>query len=245
VSLPPVEPSDRAPGLHVERGVVLPDDIELAPHVTIYAGVELGAGVSIGQGAIVGRPHQRDARSHAPLPPAAAATLIGAGCMVGSGAVVDAGGTLAAGARLADSAILRWGAVVEEEAMVGWGVVVGRSARVGRRTRIQNSAIVGPWVAIGADVLIAPRVVLVSDDTMGRRDHVEAPGIVLDRACRIGTGAIIVPPARIGEEAVVGAASLVKGDVAPRTVVAGTPARVLREVRDDELLEAWMGDSRP
>ncbi len=53
------------------------------------------------------------------------------------------------------------------------------------------------------------------------------------------TGAIVLPPAEIGEEAVVGAASLVREDVPARTVVAGTPARALRRVRDDELLEAW------
>ena len=49
-----------------------------------------------------------------------------------------------------------------------------------------------------------------------------------------------MPPVEIGEEAVVGAAALVRADVPARTVVAGVPARVLREVRDDELLEAWL-----
>ena len=37
----------------------------------------------------------------------------------------------------------------------------------------------------------------------------------------------------------VGAAAMVRADVPPRTVVAGTPARPLRAVRDDELLESW------
>ncbi|MEA2443333.1 MAG: hypothetical protein QOJ12_625, partial [Thermoleophilales bacterium] len=46
-------------------------------------------------------------------------------------------------------------------------------------------------------------------------------------------------PVVIGAEAVVGAASLVRADVPARTVVAGNPARHLRDVRDDELLERW------
>jgi acetyltransferase-like isoleucine patch superfamily enzyme len=45
----------------------------------------------------------------------------------------------------------------------------------------------------------------------------------------------------IGEEAIVGAGSVVTRDVAPRTVVVGSPARVLREVRDDELLDPLAG----
>ena len=90
-------------------------------------------------------------------------------------------------------------------------------------------------------MLVSPRVVFVSDATMGRR---HARRRARHRASAAGaasaTGAIIMPPTEIGAEAVVGAAAVVKADVAPRTVVAGVPARVLREVRDDELLEAWL-----
>jgi len=50
--------SDRAPGLFVAPGVVLPDDVRIAPHVTIYANVEIGRNVSIEQGSILGRPQQ-------------------------------------------------------------------------------------------------------------------------------------------------------------------------------------------
>src|SRR3954465_11046938 len=49
-------PSDRAPGLHVAPDVIVPDDAEIAPHVTIHSGVSLGEGVSLQQGAIIGRP---------------------------------------------------------------------------------------------------------------------------------------------------------------------------------------------
>ena len=59
------------------------------------------------------------------------------------------------------------------------------------------------------------------------------------RAARIGTSAIVMPGVEIGEEAVVAAAAMVRAAVPARTIVVGTPARVLREVRDDELLERW------
>jgi acetyltransferase-like isoleucine patch superfamily enzyme len=62
---------------------------------------------------------------------------------------------------------------------------------------------------------------------------------VFRRACRIGGGVVIVPGVEIGEEAFVAAGALVTRDVPPRAVVMGTPARVVRQVPDDDLLEHW------
>lgn len=240
IALPEVVASDRAPGLHIERGVVIPADTAIGPHVTIYAGVEIGPGVSFGQGAILGRPQRRDARSRTPRHPEGLATIIAEGCQIGSTTVIDAGATLLASARVADHAVVRAGAVIEEESMLGWNSGIGHYARVGRRTRIQNGVSVGPWAQIGADVLISPGVTMIGDPTMGRRMSSERqPGVVIGRACRIGTGAILIPPVTIGEEAIIGAASIVRRDVPARSVAVGAPARVVREVRDDELLEAW------
>jgi UDP-2-acetamido-3-amino-2,3-dideoxy-glucuronate N-acetyltransferase len=239
-NLPAVVASDRGPGLYIQPGVVIPADTVLAPHVTIYAAVEIGAGVSVGQGSILGRPHQRDPGSRSvPMPPTLT-TRIGDGCMLGSGVVVGAGATLLAGSRMADNAAIGGGAVMEEGSMLGRGSGIGNYARIGQRTRIQNDVIIGPGSRVAADVFISPRVTLVGDPTMGRRAPVGEPsGVVLGRACRIGTAAIIVPPVEVGEEAVVAVAALVRRDVPPRTVVAGSPARVVREVREDELLEVW------
>ena len=92
---------------------------------------------------------------------------------------------------------------------------------------------------------VAPRVTFIGDPTMGRRSADDVPGgIVVRRASRIGTSAIVFQDVEVGEEAVVGAAALVRSDVPPRTVVVGTPARPLRAVSEDELLEAWREDGR-
>ena len=64
-------------------------------------------------------------------------------------------------------------------------------------------------------------------------------GAVLRRACRIGGSAVLTPGVEVGEEAFVAAGALVTRDVAPRTVVMGVPARAVREVADDDLLERW------
>jgi acetyltransferase-like isoleucine patch superfamily enzyme len=75
---------------------------------------------------------------------------------------------------------------------------------------------------------------------MGRHPRGEvliAP--VLRRAARIGAGAILLPGVEVGEEAFVAAGALVTRDVAAREVVMGVPARAVRRVPDEDLLERW------
>jgi acetyltransferase-like isoleucine patch superfamily enzyme len=62
---------------------------------------------------------------------------------------------------------------------------------------------------------------------------------ILRRACRIGGGVVLVPGVEIGEEAFVAAGALVTRDVGPRAVVMGVPARLVRQVGEEDLLERW------
>jgi acetyltransferase-like isoleucine patch superfamily enzyme len=71
--------------------------------------------------------------------------------------------------------------------------------------------------------------------TEQRHDLIKGPTI--RRGARVGGGAILCPAVVIGEEAFVGAGAVVTKDVPPRMLVVGNPARVLRAVNDDELLE--------
>jgi acetyltransferase-like isoleucine patch superfamily enzyme len=232
--------SARAPGLYVAPGIVIPGDAEVAPHVTIYAGVTLGRRVSLQQGAILGREQQIHERSRSPVYPSDAPTAIGDHCRVGSNSVVVAGSRLGARVYISDHVLIRESVVIGEDAMIGRGCSVSHGNFVGARTRVQNDTVIGPWTVIEEDVLVSPRVTFVGDATMGRRALDDTSGgIVVRRAARIGTNAIIFPGVEIGAEAVVGAAAMVRSDVPARTVVTGAPARHLRDVREDELLEAW------
>ena len=74
---------------------------------------------------------------------------------------------------------------------------------------------------------------------MGRTEkrHELIRGPTIRRGARVGGGAVLLPGIEIGEEAFVGAGAVVLGDVAPRVIVVGNPARVLRDVPEGELLE--------
>ena len=88
------------------------------------------------------------------------------------------------------------------------------------------------------DVFIAPGVVTTNDNFMGRTERrLELMrGPTIRRGARIGGGAVLLPGIEIGEEAFVGAGAVVMQDVPARAVVVGNPARVIREVPEEELL---------
>jgi len=72
---------------------------------------------------------------------------------------------------------------------------------------------------------------------MSRHDaSYELRGTTFRRACRVGGAAVFVPGVEVGEEAFVAAGAVVTADVPARAVVMGAPARVVRQVPEEELL---------
>jgi acetyltransferase-like isoleucine patch superfamily enzyme len=234
-----LRPSDRAPGLLVGEGVELPDDIELGANVVIHTGVELAGGVRIQDAAIVGKALVLGRRSRAELR-GPATTFIGQGATIAAGAVVVAGAAIDAGAFIGDQAHVRERAVVGGNSAVGRGSAVDNDVVVGERVRIQTGCYVTAFSRVEDDVFIGPGVYTFNDNAMGRHAKgAQLSGPTLRRACRIGGGAMILPGIVVGEEAFVATGSVVTRDVPPRTLVMGSPAKLVREIGDEELIENW------
>ncbi len=111
---------------------------------------------------------------------------------------------------------------------------------IGARVRIQTNCYITAWSVIEDDVFVAPGVTLTNDHTMGRHapGH-ELRGATLRRACRVGGGVVLTPGVEVGEEAFVAAGAVVVADVPARAVVMGVPARQVREVGEEDLLERY------
>ena len=231
--------SDRPPGLLLGDGVLLPPTVELGGNVVIHEGTQIGGEAAIQDGAVVGKPLVLGPQSSASreLPPPAE---------VGSGATICAGAVLVAGARVEPGAVVGDQSHVRERAVVGEGSVVGRGSAVdndvtiGARVRIQTGCYITAFSVIEDDVFVAPGVTLTNDDAMTRHGpELELRGATLRRACRVGAGAVLTPGVEVGEEAFVAAGAVVVRDVPPRAVVMGVPAREVRQVPDEDLLERW------
>jgi UDP-2-acetamido-3-amino-2,3-dideoxy-glucuronate N-acetyltransferase len=229
--------SERAPGLLLGEGVELPEDVELGGHVIIHAGTVVGAGARLQDGVIVGKPLALGPRSTASRedPPPA---VVGAGATVCAGAVVLAGAQIGEGAVVGDQAHVRERAVVGPGSVVGRGSAVDNDVTIGTGVRIQTGCYITAFSTIEDEVFVAPGVTTTNDNTMTRHgpDH-QLRGVFLRRACRVGGGAVIAPGVQVGEEAFVAAGAVVVADVPARTVVMGVPARQVREVPEEDLLE--------
>jgi len=217
--------------------VITDKPAEIAPSAVVYPGTVVGEGVKILDGAVVGKQPALSPRSTAKreeLPPAE----LGPGTIVSTGAIVFAGTRLGARVIVGDQACVRERVKVGAAVVMGRGSLIENDTTVGALTKIQADAYITAYSTLEEHVFIAPCVVTTNDNWMGRTEqrfgNVEGPTI--RRGARVGGGAILCPGVEIGEEAFVGAGAVVTKDVPPRVVVVGNPARVLRDVPEDELL---------
>jgi acetyltransferase-like isoleucine patch superfamily enzyme len=210
---------------------------EVHPTATVYPGTVLGDGVKVFENAVVGKQPALSPRSTAkrePLPPAE----IGDETIVSTGAIVFAGSRIGARVILGDQSCVRERVVIDDDVVLGRGSLVENDTTIGAMTRIQADAYITAYSTLEEHVFIAPCVVTTNDNFMGRteRRHELMKGPTIRRGARIGGGAVLCPGIEIGEEAFVGAGAVVTKDVPSRVTVVGNPARVLREVPNDELL---------
>ena len=233
-----VQPSDRAPGLILGEGVELPDDVQLGAYVVIHPGTVVGAGCVIQDRVVLGKPPKLAAHSSAPrdAPPP---------LVLAPGAVVRAGRSCSRARRWATGAIVGDQAFVRERAC---SAPKRGGARVGDRQR-RDDRRAGPdpdrRLHHGRHRDRGRRVRrpgrdTTNDSTMARHPP-DSPmeGALLRRACRVGGGVVLCPGVEIGEEAFIAAGAVVARDIPPRGVAMGVPARVVREVPDEDLLERW------
>ena len=211
----------------------------IADTAIVYPGTVVGDDVQILDYAVVGKQPALSPRSTAAreeLPP----LEIGPGTIVSTGAVIFAGTRLGARVIVGDQSCVRERCEIGDDAVIGRGTLVENDTTIGAFTKIQANAYITAYSTLEDEVFIAPCVITTNDNYMGRTEkrHALRRGPTIRRGARVGGGAVLLPGIEIGEEAFVGAGAVVLGDVPPRAVMVGNPARQIRDVPDDELLGA-------
>jgi UDP-2-acetamido-3-amino-2,3-dideoxy-glucuronate N-acetyltransferase len=131
-----------------------------------------------------------------------------------------------------------YGCEIGDDTSIGTFVEIQKGARIGRRCKIQSHTFICEGVTIDDEAFVGHNVNFINDkypratnpdgtrqtddDWTLQRTHVH-------RQASIGTGSVILGGVVIGEGAIIGAGSVVTRDVAPHSIVAGNPARVLRQ----------------
>jgi acetyltransferase-like isoleucine patch superfamily enzyme len=131
-----------------------------------------------------------------------------------------------------------YGCSIGDETKIGAFVEVQKNATIGRRCKISSHTFICEGVTIEDNVFIGHGVVFINDSypratardgqLQTENDWAVEPTLVKQGAS-IGSGSTILSKITIGENAIVGAGSVVTKDVSANTIVAGNPARVLRK----------------
>jgi acetyltransferase-like isoleucine patch superfamily enzyme len=132
-----------------------------------------------------------------------------------------------------------YGCEIGDHTKIGAFVEVQKNAKIGRRCKISSHTFICEGVTIEDDVFIGHNVTFINDTypratTLGgalqtEKDWKVEPTLV-KKGASIGSGSTILCKVTIGENAIVGAGSVVTKDVPASTIVAGTPAKILRSL---------------
>lgn len=229
-------------GAVVQAGAEVDAGAWLGPGVTVLAGTRVGESARIEAGAVLGRVPRSSALSTHQASSDQPSCVVGPECLVGANVVLYAGVSLARGVLVGDLASVREGVTVGEGSIVGRGTHVENDTVIGARVKIQTGCYITGNMVVEDDVFVGPHASTANDKEMDRVPDAEFVGPVIRRGARIGSNSTLLPGITVGVDAVVGAGAVVTKDVADFQVVAGVPARVVREVPPGMRLHA-AGDS--
>ena len=224
----------------IEPDVTIGENVEIGHNVIIHSHVVIGDNCKILDGAILGKLPAKASMSATTgaarkLPP----LIIGCAVTIGAGCVIYRGATISDSAFFGDLATVREDVTIGEGTIIGRGATIENKVEIGKKTKIESNAYITAFSAIGDYCFVAPCVVFSNDNYLGRTEerkkHFKGP--TLKKGARIGAGAVLLPGVVIEEDALVAAGSVVTKDVPARKTVLGCPARVWREVPEEQLIE--------
>lgn len=141
---------------------------------------------------------------------------------------------------MADLASIRENATIGEYTIIGRGATIENYVKIVKRCKLESEFYITAYSEIKDYVFIAPGVVTSNDNYLGRTEErlKHFKGITVKKGGRIGENAVILLGIIIGEDALVAAGSVVTKDVPlPQKIVVGSPARVIRDVSKEQLIE--------
>jgi acetyltransferase-like isoleucine patch superfamily enzyme len=132
-----------------------------------------------------------------------------------------------------------YGCEIGDEVKIGTFVEIQKGAKVGNRCKISSHTFICEGVTLEDEVFIGHNVVFTNDlypratgdngQLQTEADWICIPTLV-KRGASIGSGAVLLCGITVGENAMIGAGSVVTKDVPPNTIVAGNPARIIKSL---------------
>lgn len=223
----------------IEAGVVIGNNCIIGHNVVIHEDTIIRDNVRIDDNTVIGKVPMRSVNSIFKDEDKLSPCIIGDSCLIGACVIIYRGASLGDETLVADGAAIRENVTVGGRTIIGRGATVENFCTVGFNCKIQTNVYLTAYSTVEDNVFIGPCVVTSNDNYAARSKERfgKFKGVTIKKGGRVGAGAVILPGKTIWDEGFAAAGALVTKDVPARKIVMGSPAKVLREVPEDQLLE--------
>lgn len=219
--------------VHIGKGCVIGNN------VTIYPETKIGDYVRIDDNTVIGKKPMKAVRSATTKEQELSPARIGDNCIIGASVVIYRGAILRDKVLVADLSTIRENVSVGDFTIVGRGVAIENFCKIGSYCKLETNVYITAYSELEDYCFISPCVATSNDNYMGRSKErfKHYKGVTVKRGGRIGVNATILPGKVIAEDSQVAAGSVVTKDTPAKKIVLGAPAKVFRDVPEDQLLE--------
>jgi acetyltransferase-like isoleucine patch superfamily enzyme len=192
----------------------------------IHENVDIGEGAVIGDFVIIGEPPRGKK-------PGELKTVIGKNATIRSHTVIYAGNIVGDNFQTGHHVMVREENKIADNVSIGASSVVEHHVHIGDNVRIHSQAFIPEETTLEAGCWIGPNVVITNaryPSSPGVKSSLR--GATVRKNAKIGANATLLPGVVIGENALVGAGTVVTRDVPSGKVVVGNPAQVIRDISE-------------
>lgn len=158
-------------------------------------------------------------------------TVIGDNAIIRSHTVIYAGNVIGNGFQTGNKANIRESNEIGDNVSLGTLSVVEHHVRIGNGVRIHTQVFIPEYCVLEERCWIGPNVVLTNAKYPRSKNVKESLcGVHVKKNAKIGANVTVLPGVTIGQNALVGAGSVVTKDIYKNTVVAGNPANIIKNI---------------
>jgi len=192
---------------------------KIGKNVIFYGDVKIGEGSVIQDNVIIGISGggSKDAK-----------VKIGNNALIRSGIVIYSGVKIGKNFKTGHNVLIRENTEIGDNVLIGTNSVVDGNCKIGNKVIAQTNVYITAYTTIEDDVFMGPCSVTTNDKYMRYGEEIVLKGPIIKGGAKIGANSTILPEVEIGENAIIGAGSVVTRDVKSGEVVVGIPAKKMR-----------------
>lgn len=213
--------------IKIHDKVKIGNNVEIGDYTIIYPNVEIEDNTIIGSHCIIGEPtasYYNDSTNHH-----FKTTKIGQNSIIRSKSIIYEDVIIGSNFQSGHRVTIREESIIGDNCSIGTLCDLQGKLKIGNFVRLHSNVHIGQMSTIEDYVWIYPYVVLTNDPypPMG-----VLKGVTIRRFAQVATSSVVMPGIEIGENALVGAQSLVRKDVPAERVIVGVPGKDICSVRD-------------